>query len=249
MFHFDCGSQRVTVRTAVISDVDRLADLYRAVQITAKQCHEALNAADGSFQQRGGMFEISSAAAIEQLVRDPAETVLVGESGGSVCGLLWYGMAKADTFADLQPLPERQAEAEAMAHVRANGACGYAKEIISVGEDTPREMPFALFYAMMSDYVHNGVAQTVGEVYSIDRYETQGSIYVSGLINLASYRFLLKCGGIELGATGQKQVKLEQYAIWKTPHIFLWNTIDARNIIRQELTERGWRICEDECNE
>ena len=86
MFHFDCGSQRVTVRTAVISDVDRLADLYRAVQITAKQCHEALNAADGSFQQRGGMFEISSAAAIEQLVRDPAETVLVGESCGSVCG-------------------------------------------------------------------------------------------------------------------------------------------------------------------
>ena len=242
MFHFHCGTKQLSVRYAAPADVQRLAQLYRAVQITAQQCHEALNAKNGFFAQCGGMFEISRTAELERILTDKAETVLVGEYNGTICGLLWFGMAQADTFADLQPYPDQMEAAAKIAQARANGACGYAKEIISYGTDIPREMPYALFYAMMSEYIKRGVGLTVGEVYTIDQYQTEGQTFESGLLNLASYRFLLKCGGIELGCTEQKRVDLEAYSVWKTPHILFWNTSDAMASIRQELTNREWEI-------
>lgn len=246
MIHFHCGNQQITIRFAVPADAARLAQLYRAVQITAESCHERLNAKDGLFARYGGMFEISRAADLERILNDRAETVLVGETGGEICGLLWFGMARPDTFADLIPLPERRSEAALMAQVRASGACGYAKEIISVGADTPHEMPYALFYVMMHEYIKKGVALTVGEVYAIEQYQTGGQTFDSGLLNLASYRFLLQCGGMELGCTAQKQVDLDRYSVWKTPHILLWHTQQAAAAIRQELTNRKWEIDSDE---
>ena len=242
MFHFHCGTKQLSVRYAAPADVQRLAQLYRAVQITAQQCHEALNAKNGFFAQCGGMFEISRTAELERILTDKAETVLVGEYNGTVCGLLWFGMAQADTFADLQPYPDQMEAAAKIAQARANGACGYAKEIISVGADTPHEMPYALFYAMMNEYVKRGVGLTIGEVYAIDRYRTAGQTFESGLFNLASYRFLLGCGGVELGCTKQKQVDLENYSVWKTPHVLFWDTENAVTAIRRELINREWRI-------
>ena len=242
MFHFHCGTKQLSVRCAVPADAAQLAQLYRAVQITAEHCHEALNVKDGCFARHGGMFEISREADLERILNDVAETVLVGEYNGTVCGLLWFGMAQADTFSDLLPSPDQRDAAARMTQARADGECGYAKEIISVGADPPREMPYALFYAMMSEYVKRGVGLTVGEVYAIDRYRTEGRTFESGLFNLASYRFLLGCGGVELGCTGQKQVDLENYSVWKTPHILLWNTENALTVIRRELKNRDWEI-------
>ena len=246
MLHFHCGTQQLFVRPAVPADLDRLAQLYRAVQITAEHCHDQLNAKDGLFARCGGMFEISRKADLERILNDRAETLLVGEYGGEVCGLLWFGMAQADTFADLIPLAVRQEEAACLAQTRAAGACGYAKEILSVGADTPREMPYALFYAMMQEYIKRGVELTAGEVYEIDQYRTADQTFKSGLLNMASYRFLLNCGGVELGCTAQKQVDLEHYSVWKTPHILLWHTKDAAAAIRRELTNRKWEIDSDE---
>ena len=246
MFLFSCGTQQISVRWAVASDAERLAELYSAVQIRAEQCHKVLNAKDGSFAKRGGMFEISSVEDLRRILRDKDEKVLTGEYNGTVCGLLWFGTAKADTFADLVPLPEQREAAERMARARAKGSCGYAKEIISLGADTPREMPVVLFYAMMNEYVKNGTSLTVGEVYTIDKYQTQGQIFESGLLNNASYSFLLRCGGVELGRTRQKKVDLESYSVWKTPHILMWNTKDAMEIIRLELANNEWEIKENE---
>ena len=246
MVQFHCGTQHIQIRSAAPADIARLAQLYRSVQITAERCHEQLNAKDGLFARYGGMFEISREADLERILNDRAETLLVGEYGGEVCGLLWFGMAQADTFADLTPLPARQADAACLAQARAAGACGYAKEIISVGADTPHEMPYALFYAMMQAYIKRGVALTVGEVYEIDQYRTAGQMFDSGLFNRASYRFLLNCAGVELGCTAQKQVDLDRYSVWKTPHILLWHTQQAAAAIRRELTNRKWEIDSDE---
>ena len=245
MFQFQRGAQHLLVRSAAPADVDRLAQLYQTVQITAEQCHAALNAGDGSFMQRGGMFEINQSEDIERIVNDAAEKVFVVEFQDEIYGLIWFGLAKPDTFDDLIPLPEQRAAAEQVALARANGVCGFAKEIISVW-DAPHELPYALFFAMMSDYVKNGIALTVGEVYTIDKYQTAGSVYESGLLNLASYRFLRDCSGVELGVTAQKRVPLEQFSVWKTPHILCWNTKHALTTIHRELTNKEWEIWEDE---
>ena len=191
------------------------------------------------------MFEINRSEDIERIVKDAAEKVFVIEFQGEIYGLLWFGLAKADTFDDLIPLPGQRAAAEQVALARANGVCGFAKEIISLW-DAPHELPYALFFAMMSDYEKNGVALTVGEVYTIDKYQTAGRVYESGLLNLASYRFLLNCGGVELGVTAQKRVPLERFSVWKTPHIFCWNTKHALTAIRRELTNKEWEMREDE---
>jgi len=102
-------------------------------------------------------------------------------------------------------------------------------------------MPFALFYAMMSDYVASGIPHTAGEVFEVTGYEDgEGSVERS-LLNGASYRFLMKTGGDMVGRTNTKTVVMDGFSVRIRPRIFLWNTKISRETTGMLLKEKGWQ--------
>ena len=236
---FCSGNEKININYASNGDVSKIYELYKHISITPKNYLTALNKGEKSFEHRGGMFEISLPEDIEKRINDKREKTIVGSYKDSICSMLWYGYWEPEVFEGLEVLKGNEKLAEVMEKAEKENKLGYSKEIISLVEGS-KIMPFALFYKMMSDYVDEGIAYTVGEVFLVNGYEDKNGYKQVDLLNKASFNFLKKSGGIQIGAMPQKKVDLKGFSVYITPQVFIWDTNKSLYAIKNILSEKGW---------
>ena len=234
--------EKILVRPAAVDEASLIADIYKHIAVTKDNYVSSLSHGEKSFENCGGMFEISNEEEIRQRINDKNEQLSVGLYKEKITSMLWYGLWQKGVFEDLTVLDGEESYYEIFRDAAERGKLGYSKEIISLWIAPEKTMSFALFYDMMKDYAERGIKYTVGEVYLINGYEDDAGYHESNLINKASYNFLVSTGGRHIGVTPQKKVCLKGFSVYKTPNIFIWDTEKSFKTIENILKKKGWGI-------
>lgn len=234
----DFGIFGINLRKLEAKDAEALSEMYRKVEITEKNYIEKLTDTENSFASSGGMFVINDLEKNKKLLSSDNNTVIGGERGGKLCGMICYNTDDRDyPFEDVTFFEDKLAYKETVSECRKKNTLMRGKEII-VLPDAEGPFTFLFFERLLEDALEAGIEYKTGEVYKVDGYEDESGYHECGMMNMPSYVTLLRTGGVPVGTSSQRIVEKEGVRYYITPYVFVWNIKEALEIVNNTLSKK-----------